>query len=147
MGEGGSMNAGINSLLKRLSDFEEKDPKSRGLDLRLDLADIIIEQLSDRGWTQGELARRAKMRESQISLILTASRNCTFDTAGRILFALGVKGKLVKQDETTSVVHHLFTVADFVASHVGEAETHAKCFTQKEDKTEEAPANYLVGAS
>ena len=140
------MNAGIKNLLKRLSDFEEKDPKSRGLDLRLDLADMIIEQLNGRGWTQGELAMRTGMKEPQISRILTASANCTFDTAGRILFALGVKAKLTKRDEQAPIIRQTTTVMAYRAHRIAEVKTYGKYFTQTKDKTAQETVRYLVGA-
>jgi len=46
--------------------------------------------------TQKQLAEMADLKESFITRIVHADSNCTFDVAGRILQALGVKAKLVE---------------------------------------------------
>jgi len=80
-------------LLRILDEFEAT-PESVGIDLRLDLADLIIAQLDRKRWTQKRLAQRCGMKESFVSRIIHAESNCTFDVAGRLLHALGVKPKL-----------------------------------------------------
>src|ERR1700693_4419125 len=86
--------APIPELLAGLEEFE-RSPASRGLDLRLDLAQIVLHRLSELGWTQRQLGEAAGTPEQVVTRIVHSSANCTFDTAGRILFALGTKPKLV----------------------------------------------------
>ena len=85
----------IQDWRKVLEDFK-KSPQSVGHDLRLDLADIIYRYLAQNGWTQNRLAEAAGMKPQRITKILHGDTNCTFDTAGRLLFALGTRGKLVE---------------------------------------------------
>ena len=77
-------------LLRVLREFE-KTPESVGVDLRLDLADLVMKHLDRLGWTQKRLAKQADMQESFISRIINAESNCTFEVAGRIVHALGVQ--------------------------------------------------------
>jgi transcriptional regulator with XRE-family HTH domain len=76
-------------LLKALDEFEAT-PESRGYDLRLSLSTLVAKRLKAKGWTQKQLADATGMKESFITRIVHADSNCTFDVAGRILFALGV---------------------------------------------------------
>ena len=82
-------------LLNDIREFENT-PEGQGYDFRLDLADIIYRHLTDRGWTQKRLADATGMKAPQLTRIMHALSNCTFDTAGKILFALGAKGKLIE---------------------------------------------------
>ncbi len=88
------MKAEIEEILADIKAFDET-PESVGLDLRLDLSGIVLEHLRRNGWTQAELARSASMKESQLSRLVHASGNVTFDVAGRIAHALGIRLKLV----------------------------------------------------
>lgn len=88
------MNKNIQSLLDRLHEFENS-PQGVGFDLRLDLSDIIVQACMTGGWTHKQIAEKAGMKPSQLSKIVHGSANCTFDVAGRVLFALGLQGKLV----------------------------------------------------
>lgn len=89
-----SRRSGIRDLLSDLDAFE-RDPASAGYDLRLDLAEIILRHLDGKNWTQKKLAEAAGMKSPFITRITHAAQNCTFDVAGRLLFALGIKAKLV----------------------------------------------------
>lgn len=84
------------ALLKILDDFSES-AEGTGHTLRLDFADLILLQLRKKGWTQKKLAEAAQMKESFISRIIHGNSNCTFDMAGRILFAMNVKARLVEE--------------------------------------------------
>ena len=64
-------------------------PESCGMSLRLYLAEAIIAKLNQCGWTTAELAARSGISESYITSILHSDVNCTLDTAGRLLWALG----------------------------------------------------------
>ena len=94
----------INSqeLHKIIDDFDNT-PQGCGFSLRLDLSDIIVRKLSGNGVTQQKLAHAAGMKPPQITRLIHASTNCTFDTAGRILHALGIKAKLVEAKEPAIV--------------------------------------------
>jgi len=83
----------INRIRQLLDEFEGT-PESRGYDLRLSLADLVLERLSELGWTQRRLAEEAGMRESFVSRVIHADSNWTCDVAGRILFALEVRAEL-----------------------------------------------------
>lgn len=85
-------------ILDDLREFEAS-PESRGFDLRLDLADIILRHLDGKRWTQKRLAEAAGMKPSFLTRVIHASNNCTFDVAGRILFALGVQAKLIETQQ------------------------------------------------
>ena len=89
--------AKASDILRALEDYERNDPESRGVLLRLNLAEIVLRRLDALGWTQAELAKRAGKRESFISRIIHSDANCEFDTAGRILFALGVEVELAEK--------------------------------------------------
>jgi ribosome-binding protein aMBF1 (putative translation factor) len=80
-------------LLNDLDEFDNT-PEGRGYDLRLDLSSIIVRQLAAKGWTQKKLADEVGVKESFITRLIHSSANCTFDTAGRVLFALGVRAEL-----------------------------------------------------
>jgi plasmid maintenance system antidote protein VapI len=90
----------IRDLLNDLAEFEES-PDSAGYDLRLDLADIILRHLDGKDWTQRRLAEAAGMKPPFITRVTHAAQNCTFDVAGRLLFALGVKARLIEDVQAT----------------------------------------------
>lgn len=74
-----------------LSGFKE-DPQSVGFHWRLNLSTLLCELLEDKkDWTQKRLAKEAEMSEQVVSRILNADSNCKFETAGRLLFALGIR--------------------------------------------------------
>ena len=92
----------VKDLRKVLADFE-RTPESRGFDLRLALADLVIRHLRRKGWTQKKLAEEAGMKESFVTRIIHAEQNCTFDVAGRLLFGLDVRANLIEEHpEATS---------------------------------------------
>ena len=70
--------------MNKLNGFKQT-PASGGLDLRIDLAEIILGHLGEDGLTQLHLAELASVTPQQITRIIHSSTNCTFDTAGRIL--------------------------------------------------------------
>lgn len=91
---------GIRDLQKALDGFESK-PESRGYDLRLNLSEIVLRHLKEKGWSQKDLATEAGMKEAMLSRIIHANANCTFDVAGRLLFALGVDAALQEAPSPT----------------------------------------------
>ena len=88
--------------LKTAEEFENT-PEGAGFSLRADLSDIIVRHLGQRGMTQTRLAEAAGMKPQQLSRVIHSSANCTLDTAGRILFALGIRAKLAESDESAVV--------------------------------------------
>lgn len=76
--------------LLAILDASKRKPQSAGYRLRLQLADLLLRQLRAKGWTQKQLAKAARMKESFITRVIHAESNCTFDVAGRLLFAAGV---------------------------------------------------------
>lgn len=89
------------NVLAILESFKQK-PESRGYGLRLDLAQIVGAAMEEKGWTQKQLAEAAGMKESFVTRIMHAHQNCTLDSVGRILFALGVGAELrIKSEAVT----------------------------------------------
>jgi plasmid maintenance system antidote protein VapI len=92
----------IPDLLKDLNDLE----KSAGgveYDLRLDLSEIILRHLSEKGWTQRRLAAATGMKPSFVTRLIHSSNNWNCRTAARICHALGVRPKLMETAVKESV--------------------------------------------
>jgi transcriptional regulator with XRE-family HTH domain len=87
--------ANIDELLRGLEEFK-KTPQNAGYDLRLDLADIILRHVDGIHLTQAQLARSAGMKPSFVNRLVHADSNATFDVAGRIFTALGIKAALIE---------------------------------------------------
>ncbi len=87
--------ASDNTLEQLLSKYNET-PDSVGYLLRLNLAEMVMTGLWRKHWTQKQLADAAGMKESFIARIIHADSNCTFDVAGRLLFALNIDAELPK---------------------------------------------------
>src|SRR6476661_7556231 len=92
-GNGKGQAMSIRDLQVTLEGFEKK-PESRGYDLRLSLSELVIRCMKAKGWTQKQLAQAAGMKEPFVTRVLHADQNCTFDVAGRLLFALGIRAHL-----------------------------------------------------
>ncbi len=93
--------ASTQDILRVLDEYKRK-PESYGVKLRLNLAELVIQQLNSNGWSQRDLAKRTGLKEAYISRILHSDANCTFESAGKILFALGIKVALLPEFEWTS---------------------------------------------
>ncbi len=91
----------VRDILKALDEYHQT-PESHGMKLRLNLAQIILRHIKENNWTQKELATKTSFKDSFISRLLHSDANCTFETAGRILFALGVEAKLEEVRATHS---------------------------------------------
>jgi transcriptional regulator with XRE-family HTH domain len=89
------MQKAIRDLLSDLEAFRQTR-ESRGHDLRNDLANIVVRHLAQRGWSQARLAEAAGMKSPMLTRIIHSDANCTFDTAGRLLYALGIEAKLIE---------------------------------------------------
>ncbi len=86
--------------LLAILDASKRKPQSAGYRLRLQLADLLLRQLRAKGWTQKQLAKAARMKESFITRVIHAESNCTFDVAGRLLFAAGVSAALAEASDS-----------------------------------------------
>lgn len=64
------------------------------LKLRLNLAELALGRLQENGWTQRKLAREIGWKESFLSRVLHGDENWTSETAGRVMFALGIDAEL-----------------------------------------------------
>lgn len=83
--------ASLRDRVERARESFNESPQSIGLRFRLDLSRLVCDALDAKSWTQRDLAREAGMKESFVSRIINADSNCTFDVAGRLLFALGIR--------------------------------------------------------
>jgi plasmid maintenance system antidote protein VapI len=95
--------ATVNDLIRRHREYR-KTPQSAGMQLRIDLSGIIAKKLHEKRWTQKQLADAAGLKESQVTNLIHSNKNCTFDTAGRVLHALGVKVALRDKAELDAAV-------------------------------------------
>ncbi len=91
----------VQDILQALEEYEETCPASIGVGLRLDFAEIVLRNLRSKGWSQRTLATKTGLKESYISRVLHSNANCTFETAGNLLFALGIRAQL-EQSRTAS---------------------------------------------
>ena len=87
----------LNRIRNRLEAFD-KSAVGYGAKLRLDLAEIIWRNLQQKKWSQRRLAKEARLADSIISNLIHGNKNCTFDTAGKVIHALGT---YVTLQETT----------------------------------------------
>lgn len=94
--------ASVKNILKRLSAYK-RTPESGGVKWRLNLAEMVIRRLNINGWSQRQLADKVGMNEVYISRILHSDVNCTFNSAGRILFALGIEASLIPDQQSASM--------------------------------------------
>lgn len=83
------------NLGKQVAEFENT-PEGYAYSLRLDLAEIILRHLNSDTMTQTQLAEKAQKSQQMVTRIIHAASNCTLETAAHLLFALGVKPKLVE---------------------------------------------------
>lgn len=91
----------LDQLEKFLEEFDES-PQGYGTQLRLDFAEIIWCSLVRKKWSQRRLSERSGFADSVISNLVHGNKNCTLDTVGRVLHALGTRAKLredARQDE------------------------------------------------
>lgn len=99
-------------LLHELSEFDHS-AEGWGHDLRLDLADLVLAEMNRHKWTQTTLAKRAGVKPSFVNRIIHAGANCTFDSAAKLLFALGVKPRLARASRLeASTNSHLYCWPD-----------------------------------
>lgn len=83
---------------KLLAALKEFDGTAEGLfeDLKLDLTELVIRGLKQKGWSHGELSSETGISESTIDGIVMSSRNTSLRKIADILRALGMRAKLVE---------------------------------------------------
>ena len=77
---------------QKIKEFENT-PEGYAYSLRLDLTEIVLRRLGN-NMTQARLADKAGIKPQMVTRIVHAASNCTFETAAKVLFALGVKARL-----------------------------------------------------
>lgn len=82
-------------LRKRLETFEAS-PAGYGAKLRLDFAEIIWRNLELKPWSQRQLAAKARLADSVVSNLIHGNKNCTLDTVGKVIHALGTEAALLE---------------------------------------------------
>lgn len=134
------MNKHVKSLLHSLEDFK-KTHESVGLELRLSFAEFIIDQLDQKGWTQKQLAKKAGMKEPAISRVIHSDANCTFETAGKLIWALGIRAKI--SEVTTDVA----TEAAYSSGPIVKASTvdYLRLATREETNVQEDEIEQVCG--
>lgn len=81
--------------LDQLIDRYDNTPEGFADSLKLDLSDIVLRRIVGKV-TQASIAGKAGIKPQMMTRIVHAASNCTFKTAANILFALGVKARLVE---------------------------------------------------
>lgn len=87
------MNQPVREILEHLAEFE-RTPQAFGQELRLSVAQLVLGHLRQRGWTQSYLAAKAGLSARHVREILHSNTNCTLDTVGKLLHALGIHARL-----------------------------------------------------
>ena len=86
----------IAELNKRLREFQDS-PGGFGHELRMNVAEIVMRNLKQKPWTQRKFANVAGKAESYITRIVHGQQNCSLDTVGALLHALGVRATIVEK--------------------------------------------------
>lgn len=120
----------LNRILNRFTD----SPEGVEYELRMNLAEIIIQNLKRHGWTQRKLADEAGKAESVITRIVHGQQNCSFHTVGEILYALGARASLIQNiSETAATFGNLRFPQQYTEDTHGKEE-----ISRHEDSTQEA---------
>ena len=83
----------LNRVKNRFEEFK-KSPVGFGTKLRLDFAQIIWGNLERKNWSQRRLAKEVRLPDSVISNLIHGNKNCTLDTVGKVIHALGTEATL-----------------------------------------------------
>lgn len=89
--------ASVKELRAALADYKSS-PEGYGHQLRMTLADVVLDGLKAHGWTQRRLAKQSGKDEAYITRVVHGDQNCGLDTIGEILHALGVRASIVPDD-------------------------------------------------
>ncbi len=98
------MSKASRSILSKLGAFN-RTQESVGVELRVSLSELLVRTLRIRGWSQRQLAAAADVKEPFVSRILHGNVNCTLDTIGNLLFALGVRAKFEETPRILDGIH------------------------------------------
>ena len=90
------MTAGTPELILPYGDLSARTASSK---LRSGLAYAMLVGLKDKGWTHQQLGEAVDLDPTIINLLTHNRVDCSFEMAGRILFALGVSARLVLETE------------------------------------------------
>ncbi len=82
--------------LRQLREAYRKTPDSYVHELRLSFAEVVVDRLQELGWNQKTLSDKLGVTEPLISRLLSGDHNWTSESAGRLLFALGVRARVRK---------------------------------------------------
>ncbi len=93
----------LQDILSSIAEFEAS-PDYVGLGLKVDLSRLVLRSLRAKGWTQRRLATACGMKESFVSRVIHSDDNCTLDTVGRLMFALGVDIRLEEAWQSSAVL-------------------------------------------
>ena len=138
----------LQDILSSIHEFEAS-PDYVGLGLKVDLSRIVLRRLREKGWTQRRLATACGMKESFVSRVIHSDDNCTLDTVGRLMFALGVDIRL-EEVRQSSIVFDQGTTATLqfkFASEVTHGEEEIRKVTIAQTAESEGAGPYQVGAS
>ena len=80
--------------LRKLREDFRRTPDSYVHELRLSFAETVIDRLKELRWSQRELCKKLGVTEPLVSRLLNGDHNWTSKSAGRILFALGVRARV-----------------------------------------------------
>lgn len=83
------MNEKITAIRDAVDEFSDS-AQGRALTLRLNLAELALVRMKERGWTHRELALKCGWKESFLEEVLHSHVNWTSEEAGRLLYALGI---------------------------------------------------------
>ena len=124
----------INNYLGKIQEYGES-ADGYASDLKLDLADLVLQGLDRNGISQRELAKRARVSESKISKIVHSDWNWTAKTAAKLLRALGIKATLVESTATASNYSFTDPHTDLLRATAMSGMTAAQCSVHHVDVT------------
>ena len=88
----------IRDLLSDLDEFQET-VEGFAVSLQLDLSELILRHLAERGWTQSRLAKAVGVKPPYITRLIHSDENCGIYTIAKVFHTLGVKPKLIAQEK------------------------------------------------
>ena len=139
------MSKDVEDILRALDEYDSEEA-SVGLELRLSLAEIVRGQLGRMGWSQRDLAERTGLRESYISRVLHSNANCTLGTAGKFLFALGIRARLQEAAHTSACTFTGYGNSGFPRLRLTQGQTDGEEIPQTSATTENAEISIRASA-
>ena len=99
MDEKSDVKAMMAELIDGLAKFEQTH-HALSQELKLDLSELVVNGLRNKGWTHKQLADAIKTKDTYINRVVHANQNCTLDVIGRLCHVLNIKPKLIDLSET-----------------------------------------------